>query len=136
MQNIILLTITILIMPIAKSISNSTLYANEYTEHVIGTNFAGALFSDTGDVDNDGDIDVIGVAYWDNEISWWENDGNQNFTKHIVTTTLYGASSAHIVDLDLDGDMDFLAGSQTSAKILWWENDGNQNFNRHIIPYK
>jgi hypothetical protein len=35
-------------------------------------------------LDGDGDTDLLGVAYEDDEVAWWENDGDQGFSKHVL----------------------------------------------------
>lgn len=93
--------------------------------------FASGVFP--ADVDGDGDMDVVGSAPVDDEVLWFENDGNQNFTERIVTNTADGSSGVYSSDLDGDGDMDILATSQATSSIFWFENDGNQNFTEKVI---
>ena len=45
-----------------------------FTEHIITSNFDGASHVHTADMDMDGDIDVLCVANNADEISWFEND--------------------------------------------------------------
>ena len=85
------------------------------------------------DIDNDGDIDIVGASAENNEISWWENDGEQNFTKHFVSNNLGWARTAIAVDLDNDNDIDIAGAGWDPGSVLWWENDGNQNFTEHIV---
>ncbi len=85
------------------------------------------------DLDGDGDMDVLSASYYDDRISWYENEGAQNFTVHDISTTADGARSAFPVDVDGDGDMDVLAASQEDNTIAWHRNDGNQNFTEHVI---
>lgn len=85
------------------------------------------------DLDQDGDIDVLGTFYWGRDIVWWENDGNQDFIKHIIESDFYGVSRAQAVDLDNDGDLDVVATASLDDEIAWWENDGNQSFTKHTI---
>ncbi|MEZ4908773.1 MAG: VCBS repeat-containing protein [Saprospiraceae bacterium] len=92
------------------------------------------------DIDGDGDQDIIGTAYYysyggygDKNISWWENDGNQNFTQHIIVTN-YSGLQIEVFDVDNDGDFDLVSNSYNSG-LSWWENDGNLIFTNHIIGY-
>lgn len=80
------------------------------------------------DLDNDGDRDII-TASNDNSaspvfVSWFENDGSENFTQHTISTVLIGARSVWSGDLDNDGDTDVLAGGTGSQSLKWYENDG------------
>ena len=62
------------------------------------------------DIDNDGDMDVVGAAYTDDEVSWFENDGSPsgvNWAKHDIGTP-NGPVALVTVDFDYDGDIDVL----------------------------
>ena len=86
------------------------------------TTTGGSIFA--ADLDLDGDIDIIASPTLSGTISWWENDGHENFTRHIIPVG-FGTSSLFVFDMDSDGDMDIIAGG------AWFENTGGQNFIRH-----
>ena len=46
-----------------------------WTKQTIDGNFTGAWPVHAADIDNDGDMDVLGGASYANEIAWWENEG-------------------------------------------------------------
>jgi hypothetical protein len=46
-----------------------------------GTSVCGA------DIDNDDAIDIVATSRYLQEISWWRNDGNQDYTKHIISNS-------------------------------------------------
>ncbi|WP_298417228.1 T9SS type A sorting domain-containing protein [uncultured Kordia sp.] len=87
-----------------------------------------------GDVDNDGDLDIISNSrQYDNSIYWLENiDGQANFgARQIITTNTYD-STIHPVDIDNDGDLDVL--SITNSFLLLYENlDGQGSFSNYEI---
>ncbi|MCF7811071.1 tandem-95 repeat protein, partial [bacterium] len=85
------------------------------------------------DLDSDGDMDVIGAH--GTAVSWWENDGNQDFTRHLINDDVHRAYWVEAADVDLDGDIDILsaADAREDDGITWWENDGDQNFTEHSI---
>ena len=79
------------------------------------------------DLDDDGDIDVLGAKWQPGNIAWWENDGSESFTEH----SIYAASEAvYASDLDVDGDMDIQGAGDY---IAWWQNDGSKDFSKHVI---
>lgn len=86
-----------------------------------------------GDIDQDGDTDILFLGWTDGEIGWLENRGNYTFDKHVIVSGFSGARYAEIIDIDHDHDMDFIAVARTADQTAWWENDGRQNFTKHII---
>jgi len=89
----------------------------------IDSNFPGALTVHIADLDNDGDLDVIGTANNSSEISWWRNEGGtpiQWDKEEIKAKTFGGAWGLHAGDMDGDHDIDIVGGG--SSNILWWQN--------------
>jgi len=81
-----------------------------------------------GDMDGDGDIDVVsnGTYQW---ISWFENvDGQGDFSiQHVIETQGLYENAFDLDDLDGDGDLDIV--SEKNDDLLWRENlDGLGNF--------
>ncbi|MEQ9391498.1 MAG: FG-GAP-like repeat-containing protein [Balneola sp.] len=106
-----------------------------FTEHVITTNADGAYSVFAGDVDGDGDIDLMSASTLDDKIAWYENEGNQNFTEHVVSTNAGDTEYVHAADVDGDGDLDILSASFSDDKIAWYENDGSADpsFTERIV---
>jgi hypothetical protein len=108
-----------------------------WTEHVIDGSFAGASSVCAEDVDDDGDMDVLGAADWDDDISWWENlDGTgTSWAEHTVEADFAGATAVYSADLNSDGDMDILGAAWKSNEISWWENmDGSgTSWTEHVV---
>jgi hypothetical protein len=83
----------------------------------------------TGDLDNDGAIDVV-VAGDNGTILIWRNPLTTPFTTSWGSPVTVGTGGAGIEDLvlaDLDGDgaLDIITGSQNAAyEFVAWENDG------------
>ncbi|MHC4395858.1 MAG: FG-GAP repeat domain-containing protein [Planctomycetota bacterium] len=93
-----------------------------WTEHNIDSNFVYAMSVSAADVDGDGDIDVLGAAYTDGDITWWENtvgDGT-SWTEHTVDSDFDMANCVYAADVDDDGDIDVLGAA--GGYITWWEN--------------
>ena len=96
--------------------------------------------SDIGDIDNDGDMDIVfaditgaDVAHNGN-IQIFINDGNANFNRKSTAYVLSDGGdmflvSTKLVDLNNDGYLDLVLGGddvKSPAVILW--NDGKGNF--------
>ena len=112
-----------------------------FTEHVIVTDWTAAGFvmaydhsnKQRVDFDGDGDTDILATAINPgNRVSWFENDGSQNFTEHIVKENWYWARYSCVVDIDFDGDQDFLSTAK-AGDIILFENDGTGNFTESIV---
>ncbi|RKN81398.1 FG-GAP-like repeat-containing protein [Ulvibacterium marinum] len=99
------------------------------TERTITTATAGASGVATGDLDGDGDLDVVSSSAEDNKIAWYPNDGSGNFgTQRTITQAEAGAEDVIVADLDGDGDLDVISTSADDNRIAWYPNDGNGNF--------
>ena len=99
-----------------------------WTEHTLDGDFDGAWSVYSEDIDGDGDKDVLGAAYYDDDITWWENiDGlGTSWIEHTVDGDFNGARSVYSEDVDGDGDMDVLGAATVADDITWWENiDGS-----------
>jgi hypothetical protein len=84
------------------------------------------------DIDGDGDTDFLAATNSPGRVSWFENDGNQNFIEHIIKEDWYWAWYSTATDLDQDNDVDIIATAK-AGQILWFVNDGNQNFTEDTI---
>ncbi len=92
----------------------------------------------TGDVDGDGDIDLLLTVRLDNSIYWYENNGATPpvFNERLITNIGDVAVSIAAADLDGDGDLDAVtAGGLNSWRVNWYENPGNHNelFTEHEL---
>ena len=101
------------------------LFQPSFSEHLVKGNYNGAADVFAVDLDGDGDMDILGAASLADDITWWANDGSENFTKVNIDSSFDGARAVHAADVDGDGDLDVLgAGDGAKDKIAWWENDG------------
>lgn len=100
---------------------------SNWTENTVVGNFAGAVNVIGTDIDGDGDIDVLGLAWGiTDDVAWWQNtagDGSA-WTKHTIDNNFQDAPGLYATDLDGDGDIDVLGAAPTPNDITWWENDG------------
>ena len=75
-----------------------------------------------GDFDNDGDEDILYVAYGAGELGWFRNDGSGNFSREVIATGLTNPSTPDVADLDNDGDLDFAIALYGDKEFAWYEN--------------
>jgi cysteine-rich repeat protein len=108
-----------------------------FTERVISTSAIGVWSVFAGDLDGDGDTDVLSASPYDDKIAWYESGGGSppTFTERFISTTADGALCVFAADLDGDGDTDVLSASWTDDKIAWYESDGGSppTFTERVI---
>ncbi len=127
----------------ADQADNITWWANAmgdgtvWIKHAVHGNFDSAKSVYGADVDGDGDIDILGAAEHDDDMTWWENtagDGT-DWIEHTVDGNFDQAFAVHTADIDGDGEMDILGAALGDAEIAWWENLGcthDLNCNAHV----
>ncbi|MGD8175990.1 FG-GAP repeat domain-containing protein [Marinimicrobium sp. ARAG 43.8] len=89
----------------------------QFEAHDIGR-FYGAAQVAVGDMDLDGDLDLVVTSWlnhWDDEkrqsMVWFENDGKQNFQPHPVSHGHRALVPIELVDLTGDGRLDIVTGA-------------------------
>ena len=98
-----------------------------------------------GDVDGDGDADVVIVKNLHGDLLWFENSGKPRdgrlWKRHVITKGgIPGAYDVALADLDGDGDLDVAAsGWRLGNQFAWFENDGTPKtgaWAKHLIEDK
>ena len=89
---------------------------NSYTVNVL-----------TGDIDGDGDNDIIYVSYFDDPIIF-RNDGAFSFASTPLSNTAGAVENSILADFDGDGDLDIFMQNGNGATAQVFVNDGTGNF--------
>ncbi len=73
------------------------------------------------DLDEDGDGDIVAAAQDDNGVSWFDNNGQEEFTKRTLASNLQSPLMVAVADIDNDNDFDFAVGDHFRGKVYWYE---------------
>lgn len=90
----------------------------------------------SGDIDNDGDLDLIYGGRKDRRIAWLENNGEGQFIKeHTISNTVGIPQTILLEDLDGDGWKDVVCTDYYSIEgsVIWKKNEGNGVFSDWIV---
>jgi len=117
---------------ISESVIDQVANEERITEHIVDDNIANVKRTFPVDLDDDGDMDILGIGSANN-ISYWENDGTQDYNLTTIASSLINIQYLQSYDIDQDGDMDIIASSNFDYTMAWWENDGSQGFTEHAI---
>jgi len=113
---------------------------NDYQKYTLNIPALNHYYTDydAGDLDNDGDIDILISGYTDDDMKMTiilRNDGNFKFTEisSFIRGTYYGSIS--LGDYDNDNDLDILlSGNSFSVITKIYENRGNFQFEEMDYP--
>lgn len=81
---------------------------------------------DLGDLDQDGDIDIVTCEHKGNpeRLQIWENNGQGYFRRHLVDFGKESHLGARLADMDEDGDLDIVSIAWNDFQYLHlWRND-------------
>ncbi|WP_191859448.1 T9SS type A sorting domain-containing protein [Hanstruepera ponticola] len=98
----------------------------------------------SGDLDNDGDIDLVMATYWftgfgtptQDYIKWYENDGSGNFsipTSSVVSSTIRYVDGLTVANIDNQFGLDIVATSADQSKLVYYLSDGSGGFGSEVV---
>jgi hypothetical protein len=96
------------------------------TVHVYSGGYAHDLAA--GDIDDDGDTDVIIVSGLVDRIEIFTNDGSGNLTQGAGLDVAKQPSGLELVDLDRDGNLDLVVAATASGQLVILLGDGAGSF--------
>lgn len=104
---------------------------------VLGQGYATQLISHTtvdmttGDLDADGDIDIISGGI--RNLVWNENQGDGTFVSRTISLDAQEVQTVLMRDLDQDGHQDLVVADMAVSRILYYHNNGDNTFDRFFL---
>lgn len=110
-----------------------------FDEHLVMDGYTYSFGIATADLDGDGDLDITSAdALPNNDLYWFENDGQGRFQKHFIQMDDPERLERHgIGDIDGDGHLDVVIVKNLIGDLLWFKNSGKpadgKLWKRHVI---
>ena len=97
-----------------------------WQEFVVEDRFSGAITVSIGDVDKDGNLDIVAGGSTDG-LSWFKNLGSPasgpfNWQEFPIDTRYTGVTSVFLADMDGDTKLDLVSSSGTLSNVRWYQN--------------
>ncbi|MBF0244937.1 MAG: VCBS repeat-containing protein, partial [Planctomycetes bacterium] len=79
-----------------------------------------------GDLDGDGDEDlVVALADTGNVVWYASSSGGNIWSENLISATQDGPVALEVVDMDGDGELDIVVASENDGRIVWYRNGGS-----------
>ncbi|RMG92693.1 MAG: VCBS repeat-containing protein [Chloroflexi bacterium] len=92
---------------------------------VTDASFSNAEAVAIGDIDLDGDQDVVAAARNEKILEWFENADTAGtlWIRHNIANSVTGINSILVTDIDRNGTLDVVAAGQGLGAVYWWPNN-------------
>lgn len=112
------------------------LYLSGVSMNYIHETDSGCYGIAAADIDGDSYIDITGLFFADNSLSWWRNMEHSGMGwMRLEIDTQFDPSFISFCELSGDSSIDLLSYSNETDEFMWLENPGGTGYNweRHII---
>ena len=96
-----------------------------FTRVDVDVDLNGAAALQIGDLDGDGDDDIVASGYFGDDVVWYENTSGDGtaWVKSFIDASLDYPAGFNLADVDGDGDLDVLVAGYYADELVWYEND-------------
>jgi len=108
-------------------IANDDGSGQSWTIHTIDDEFDRVHGVGCADFDQDGDLDVAGISYWKEKVSWFENLDGQgtDWATHDIGNYLLFNNDIEVADFNGDDLIDVAVVAKGNSSVYWFENPGS-----------
>ncbi|MFC2117541.1 T9SS type A sorting domain-containing protein [Bacteroidota bacterium] len=99
---------------------NDDMSTNSWDEQILTASYTGAHNATLGDINNDGNIDIIAGNFYSNKSVWWKNSGERtSWTENVIANSnAFGNST--LCDINLDGQLDIIGSAWYRNELSYW----------------
>lgn len=89
------------------------------------------------DIDDDGDDDILATSYVNDNLVWFENNGDETFEDAVeISDAINGAGTVKVKDIDNDTNLDVIVTAFEGNSVIYMLGNGDGTFGaiRYIVP--
>jgi hypothetical protein len=90
----------------------------------VATSAGGTRIATAGDLDRDGDLDVVGASDSNGDLEWYRSAGAGGFATFALDFALEAPTEIALADFDRTKRLDVAVGDESLEAVFWYKNDG------------